>query len=122
MYYVDCNLCQRCFQHLILKNTKKVTPVEIELTIYGGAVHFSRDSLRLPDGTIVYGLVTTFSDTGWNHAVEGCFVADLSQETGAVRVTREFFDQVNIGDVVAVMRVHVCLTVNESDVSRRSTD
>lgn len=84
-----------------------------ELTIYGGAVHFSRDSLKLPDGTTIYGLVTTFNSTGWNRAVEGSFVADLSQEIGAVRVNRQFFDQTHIGDVIAVLPVHACLTVNE---------
>jgi D-serine deaminase-like pyridoxal phosphate-dependent protein len=88
-------------------------PDRNELTIYGGAVHFSRDAIKLPDGTVAYGLVTTFSDTGWNRAAEGCFVADLSQEIGAVSVSREFFDQVNVGDVIAVLPVHACLTVNE---------
>lgn len=88
-------------------------PDRNELTIYGGAVHFSRDWLKLSDGTVIYGLVTTFNNTGWNRAVEGCFVADLSQEIGTVRVSREFFDQINVGDVIAVLPVHACLTVNE---------
>jgi D-serine deaminase-like pyridoxal phosphate-dependent protein len=88
-------------------------PDRSELTIYGGAVHFSRDSMNLPDGTRIYGLVTTFSSTGWNRAVEGCFVADLSQEIGAVHVSRDFFDRINVGDVIAVLPVHACLTVNE---------
>lgn len=84
-----------------------------ELTIYGGAVHFSHDSLKMPDGNLLYGLVTTFTDNGWNRANEGCFVADLSQEIGAVRVSQAFFDQINVGGVIAVLPVHACLTVNE---------
>ncbi len=88
-------------------------PDRSELAIYGGAVHFSRDSMNLPDGTKIYGLVTTFSSTGWNRAVEGCFVTDLSQEIGAVHVSRDFFDRINVGDVIAVLPVHACLTVNE---------
>jgi len=88
-------------------------PDRNELTIYGGAVHFSRDSIKLPDGTVIYGLITTLNNAGWNRTVEGCFVADLSQEIGAVRVSRDFFDQLNIGDVIAVLPVHACLTVNE---------
>jgi D-serine deaminase-like pyridoxal phosphate-dependent protein len=84
-----------------------------ELTIYGGAVHFSRDSLKMPDGNLSYGLVTTFTDNGWNRASERCFIADMSQEISTVRVSRDFFDQINIGDVIAVLPVHACLTVNE---------
>jgi D-serine deaminase-like pyridoxal phosphate-dependent protein len=88
-------------------------PDRSELTIYGGAVHFSRDSLKLPDGTVIYGLVTTFKDTGWNRVEADCIVTDLSQEIGTVRLSREFFDEVNVGDVIAVLPVHACLTVNE---------
>jgi D-serine deaminase-like pyridoxal phosphate-dependent protein len=88
-------------------------PDRSELTIYGGAVHFSRDSLKLPDGTVIYGLVTTFNELGWNQAEMDCFVADLSQEIGSVRVSAAFFNQVDVGDVIAVLPVHACLTVNE---------
>jgi D-serine deaminase-like pyridoxal phosphate-dependent protein len=84
-----------------------------ELTIYGGAVHFSRDSLRMKDGTIIYGLVTTFHDSGWNRAADGCYVAELSQEIGAVRVSDDVFEKTQVGDVIAVLPVHACLTLNE---------
>lgn len=85
----------------------------LELVIYGGAVHFSRDWMRLPDSTTIFGWVTTFNDTGWNRAADGCYVADLSQEIGVVRVTQAFFDSVTVGDVLAILPVHACLTVNE---------
>lgn len=88
-------------------------PERRELVIYGGAVHLSRDSVQLADGTTCFGFVTTFNETSWHPATEGCFVRELSQEIGIVRASESFMNQMSIGDVIAVLPAHVCLAMNE---------
>ncbi|MBK8134444.1 MAG: alanine racemase [Chloroflexi bacterium] len=84
-----------------------------EIVIYGGAVHLSRDWMRLENGTTIFGLVTTFGENGWNVLADHSYVSELSQEIGVIRAENTLFDQVQVGDVVAVLPVHVCLTMNE---------
>lgn len=84
-----------------------------EIVIYGGAVHLSRDWMRQEDETTSFGLVTTFNETGWNRLAGRSYVSELSQEIGVIRADHSLFDQVQVGDVVAVLPIHVCLTMNE---------
>lgn len=87
-------------------------PERGEIVVYGGAVHFSRDWVKAPDGTTIFGWVTTFNEDGWNPAEADCYVADLSQEIGTIRASPSLMARVQVGDVLAVLPVHCCLTVD----------
>ncbi len=49
---------------------------------------------------------------GWGARLEGAYVAGLSQEHGLVTVHSNTLTELNVGDVLAILPVHSCLTVN----------
>lgn len=83
-----------------------------EIIIYGGGIHFSKEFIDMGDGRQVYGELVWVGDDGWSEPVEGCYVSKLSQEHGTLKVTDEVFKQIAIGDVVAILPVHSCMTAN----------
>jgi D-serine deaminase-like pyridoxal phosphate-dependent protein len=83
-----------------------------ELSIYGGATHFSKDFLYKSSGEHLYGYVVKISDKDWSSPVPNAYLANISQEHGIVRAPREFIEEIKIGDVLGVLPVHSCLTVN----------
>jgi len=83
-----------------------------ELIIYGGAVHLSKESIRRPDGTPVFGYVALPSEDGWGPLLPDSYVSSLSQEHGMVRLGNEAFGELRIGDLLMVLPVHSCLTVD----------
>ncbi|ELR73571.1 hypothetical protein C900_02656 [Fulvivirga imtechensis AK7] len=88
-----------------------------DVCIYGGAVHFSKDSIE--DGQKkIFGMVVRLGSNGWSEPLEGCFVKSLSQEHGIVHLSAEEFEQTKIGDVLGVLPVHSCLTAEAMGVYR----
>lgn len=87
-------------------------PERNEIVIYGGAVHFSKDCLFLPDGKRVFGKVVKLTDDGWDTAETGAYVKSLSQEHGVIFAPPEEMEKIKIGDFVGVLPVHSCLTVD----------
>lgn len=83
-----------------------------ELTIYGGAVHFSKDFLYKSNGEHLYGYIVRLSQKEWSKPIAGAYLANLSQEHGIIRAPREVIEDINIGTVVGVLPVHSCLTAN----------
>ena len=83
-----------------------------ELTIYGGAVHLSKEHLTGRDGIPKYGLVVKLTKSGWSSYLNGVYVSSLSQEHGTVKVPFGNFDQFRVGDVLGILPVHSCLTAN----------
>ena len=81
-----------------------------EITIYGGAVHFSKEQLDTSKSN--YGYVAQKGDNGWNIIDKGTYLARLSQEHGIVRCTNETFNQFKVGETLTVLPVHSCLTAN----------
>ncbi|MEO1055127.1 MAG: alanine racemase [Bacteroidota bacterium] len=81
-----------------------------EVIIHGGAVHFSKDALSLENGSKNFGQLMRFDQLGWSTPIESCYIKSLSQEHGVLSVTREFYDEINTGDLVCVLPVHSCLT------------
>ncbi|MDZ7336345.1 MAG: alanine racemase [candidate division KSB1 bacterium] len=82
-----------------------------EIVIYGGAVHLSKDFIVDHDGNKIFGYVAPLYERGWGNIVPNTYVSALSQEHGIIKTTAEFFDQVKIGDILAILPVHSCLTV-----------
>ena len=83
-----------------------------ELTIYGGAIHFSKDFLYKSNGEHLFGYIVRISEKEWSHPVAGAYLANLSQEHGIIRAPKEVIEEINIGDVLGVLPVHSCLTAN----------
>ncbi|MDX1627365.1 MAG: alanine racemase [Fulvivirga sp.] len=80
--------------------------VNTEICIHGGAIHFSKDFINLNDQK-VFGLLA--SKDSWK-PIEDCYVRALSQEHGMIKVSREVYDQISVGDTLTILPVHSCLT------------
>ena len=95
-------------------------PGERKLLIHGGAVHFSKEELRL-DGQIVYGRGVDYgpgsrepaAENGWSPMQDPVSLTQISQEHGIIRdCPAGFFDQARIGDLLYLLPVHSCLAAN----------
>lgn len=80
-----------------------------EICIYGGAVHFSKDSIE-NGGINIFGKIVILENNKWTSPLAGCYVKALSQEHGIVKLSEEQFERIQPGDVVGVLPVHSCLT------------
>ncbi len=87
-------------------------PGRKEIVIYGGAVHLSKDSIIRADGSRAFGYVAKKKETGWGPMISGSYVASLSQEHGIVKASEGLLEETRIGDILIILPVHSCLTVN----------
>lgn len=83
-----------------------------EIVIYGGAIHFSKESFQI-NGNPSYGLVALPEKQGWGEILSGCSVVRLSQEHGIISVPPEKIDKFPIGSLVVVLPIHSCLTAHQ---------
>lgn len=81
------------------------------LVLYGGAVHLSKEFLEV-DGEYSYGGLAPLTSTGWGALLPNARLYALSQEHGLAVVTPTQFDTIQVGDLLAVLPVHSCLTVD----------
>ncbi len=81
------------------------------LVLYGGAVHLSKEYIS-SGGRDIYGGLAYLDAAGWGPILPQAFVFSLSQEHGLARVTPEQFERMHIGDLLVVLPVHSCLTVD----------
>lgn len=81
------------------------------IILYGGAVHLSKD-VMLVDGGACYGRVAHLTSTGWNQPYTASKLISLSQEHGIILAEDSLFEAVKVGDLLLVLPVHSCLTVD----------
>jgi len=81
-----------------------------EVILYGGAIHFSKDSIPAADGGPVFGLVCEMAPEGWSEPIPDAYVRALSQEHGIVRAPEALLARLKPGDLLAVLPIHSCLT------------
>ena len=86
-------------------------PQRKEVIIYGGAVHFSKEYLVMPDGSKNYGQVVIYKGKKIVPA-EGTYIKALSQEHGILNCTETFFNNISERDLVEIIPIHSCLTAN----------
>ena len=93
-------------------------PDRNELVIYGGAVHFSKDTVEI-DNQNWYGVVVNMNENAengsvrnWISRVQHGYLARLSQEHGVVVLPESTFKQIKVGSLVFVIPAHICLTVS----------
>ena len=79
-----------------------------EVLIYGGSVHFSKDSLSENDNDI-FGYV--YFGGIWDVSNKIGYIKSLSQEHGIVKLEKEI--DIKIGDQLNVIPVHSCLAVDK---------
>jgi D-serine deaminase-like pyridoxal phosphate-dependent protein len=87
-------------------------PAQRKLVIYGGAVHLSKESIVAADGRPLFGYVAPLTAAGWGPAFEQACVVSLSQEHGIIQADADLINRFNVGDLLAVLPVHACLTVD----------
>ncbi|PIE32359.1 alanine racemase [candidate division KSB3 bacterium] len=85
----------------------------LELVVYGGAVHLSKESVSVPSREKpIYGYLALPEAHGWGTKIPETFVVGLSQEHGIIHTQQSFFEKIRIGDIVVILPVHSCLTAN----------
>lgn len=83
-----------------------------EIIIHGGAVHFSKDHLFDEQERKFFGEVVILEEDGWSSIIEGIKLTSLSQEHGVLKASPEIFETIEVGDVLAILPIHSCLTAN----------
>jgi D-serine deaminase-like pyridoxal phosphate-dependent protein len=83
-----------------------------EIVIYGGAVHLSKDSLKIADGRNVFGKAVSINKNGWISVSDNDYVRSLSQEHGVISASDELFKNIHVGDILGIIPVHSCLTAD----------
>jgi D-serine deaminase-like pyridoxal phosphate-dependent protein len=83
-----------------------------EIIIYGGGVHLSKESLRISNGKIVYGKALLLKDNGWEPLSDNDYLKALSQEHGIIDSSDALLKSVNVGDLLAIIPVHSCMTAD----------
>jgi len=83
-----------------------------EIVIYGGAIHFSKDTILNTDGKPLYGRIVIKNENKEVLLDNNNYLSRLSQEHGIVKVTPANFRLINVGDVLEIIPVHSCLTAN----------
>ncbi len=88
-------------------------PERNEVILYGGGVHFSKDRVDRPDGTIIFGLLADWTEKGWTPINESeTYMRGLSQEHGVLKTTPERIARIKIGDLLPVLPVHSCMAAD----------
>jgi len=87
-------------------------PDRLQILIYGGAVHFSKEYLSDGAGKPIYGYLASGTGDSLGNIFWNAPVVSLSQEHGILQVPDSLFDDIKIGDVILVIPVHSCLTCN----------
>ena len=83
-----------------------------EVVIHGGAVHFSKDSIRNTDGKKMFGRIVIEKDGGKILLDTLNYLSALSQEHGILKVAQSQLQNFYVGQLVEIIPVHSCLTAN----------
>jgi len=87
-------------------------PSRNEAVIFGGAIHLSKEDFRSDRDGRIFGRVCRPKGAGWGPILKGTAVKALSQEHGIVKSTAGEIKRMKAGDILFVLPVHSCLTVN----------
>lgn len=82
------------------------------IIIYGGGVHLSKESLKMPNGEQIFGKIVLLKDNAWSEPIPDCFLSSISQEHGVITASESFFNTVKISDLIGVLPVHSCMTAD----------
>lgn len=83
-----------------------------EVVIYGGAVHFAKDSIINIDGKPLFGRIVVEHEGQKILLDEKNYLHGLSQEHGILKITPRDLQYFKPGNLVEIIPVHSCLTAN----------
>jgi D-serine deaminase-like pyridoxal phosphate-dependent protein len=83
-----------------------------EVVIYGGAIHFAKDSITNIDGKQLFGRIIVMEGENEILLDERNYLYALSQEHGILRITPKDLHKFVPGKLIEVIPVHSCLTAN----------
>ncbi len=89
-----------------------VHPERNEIVIYGGSVHFAKDSVVNKEGETVHGAVVQNTGDGWGDLVEGAFLIKMAQEHGIIQTPADIISHYKPGDIIKIIPAHSCTTAN----------
>ncbi len=89
-----------------------VHPSRNEVVIYGGAVHFAKDSIINIDGKPLFGRIVVENEGKKILLDEKNYLHALSQEHGILKVTPRDLQYFKPGILIEIIPVHACLTAN----------
>lgn len=87
-------------------------PERNEIITYGGGVHFAKDRLEDEEYGTIYGKVAAPKGNSWGELISGMYLKKISQEHGVVAVPAADFAHYKIGDMLIILPVHSCMTVD----------
>ena len=82
-----------------------------ECVIYGGAVHFSKESSINIFGQRSYGQIIRINDTIVKSQDE-IHLSSISQEHGIIKVSSAMLQSLKLGDIIYISPIHSCLSAN----------
>ncbi|MBE2188352.1 MAG: alanine racemase [Candidatus Kapabacteria bacterium] len=86
-------------------------PQRGEILLHSGAIHLSKDYAKDSSGKVIYGISARVnSKFEIEQIYEQSYIRQLSQEHGVLVAEKELFDAVEIGDTIAILPAHICLT------------
>jgi len=84
-----------------------------EIVLHGGAIHLSKEYIKI-DVQKIYGeLVSLNPDNTWVRFPERAYITSLSQEHAVSKVPTVILNQIKPGDILGIIPVHSCLTVHQ---------
>jgi D-serine deaminase-like pyridoxal phosphate-dependent protein len=86
-------------------------PERNEVVLYGGAIHFSKESFPY-QGNLSYGLAVGSNDSSWGNFLPGCSISRLTQEHGILSVPQQYAHLYPVGSLALVVPAHSCLTAH----------
>ncbi len=89
-----------------------IYPDRNELVLLGGATHFSKERFRNETGETIFGYGIGVTEAGFGPLNREIRLIGLSQEHGIVRASAETIRKTRIGDILAFVPVHSCLTAD----------
>jgi D-serine deaminase-like pyridoxal phosphate-dependent protein len=87
-------------------------PDRNEVVLYCGAVHLSKDSLKISDEGLIFGEVVKMDAMGWERFPEPLYVNRMSQEHGVFYCPDEWLGNFAPGSLAGIIPVHSCLTAD----------
>ncbi|PKP30832.1 MAG: alanine racemase [Bacteroidetes bacterium HGW-Bacteroidetes-17] len=82
------------------------------IIIYGGGVHLSKESLKMPNGEQLFGKVVRLKEKGWTDPIPDCYLSSISQEHGVITASDSLFNSLNMGELIGILPVHSCMTAD----------
>ena len=86
-----------------------------QILIYGGAIHFSKETLKVAEHIEIYGYLWKPDGKDLGKLDKDGVLIRLTQELGVLQCKAELFERIKVGDIVFIAPVHSCLTADLHD-------